>query len=284
MFIKKIFAIILSALFITSCSDAVDDNPLTTTGLGKITGIVTESGTNNPLSFAQIKTYPPTTEIYSEIDGTFIINNVNPGEYTVYAYIEGHDGDSVSIMIQQSDSVNINFQLVSFKEYLDYYPLDIGNYWVYNQVYSVEIKSDTLINGVSYRVIGEAWLASGELYDTRYERVDSNSALVYRFYPEYNKDFIIDSLPAKAGQKFTSNMFYRTFYISDVCVSICSSIETNTVLGYLTKVKNLYHFCALDQPHYFMAKGIGITYIWYFRNTQVHLNYAVIRGVEYGEI
>lgn len=279
--------IILVILSITACKNDKEHNPIMPVPNGKIMGIVLEAGTDLPLSDAKITTFPQTTETHSDSVGYFFLDNLNPGDYMVYALKPGYDYDSIFITVQSDLTSDAEIRLINFSEYLDYYPLDIGNYWMYSAVYSAEVMKDTIINNLTYRLIKEISLNSGLIKEVRYERIDTISAMVYRYYPFYDKEFIIDSLAAKSGQSFTSNMFVYPSVMTQgfrICNSFCFGIETKYLFGRYCDIKNLWHLCATDQPQYIMAKGIGIIYIAYWRAPTYSLKYARIRGVEYGEL
>lgn len=82
---------------------------------------------------------------------------------------------------------------------LSYYPLQIGNYWEYHagdRHINVKVASDTLLpNGKQYRVIISRSLPDQEILQTRYERIDSLDAKIYRFTSD-NGEYIIDDLKA----------------------------------------------------------------------------------------
>jgi len=168
------------------------------------------------------------------------MDNITPGDYMIYAHKPGFDYDSIFITVQADLTSEAEIRLINFSEYLDYYPLDIGNYWEYYQgstpVYSIEIVSDTTVNNPHYFVSVFKSLPGGSYIEIGLERIDSNSALVYRYFPYYEMEMIIDSLPAKAGQKFRSNMLndpYRTFY------SYCYGIEDENILGEMRLTRSL---------------------------------------------
>jgi hypothetical protein len=279
--------IIIIILIITACKSDKEQNPIVPVSIGKIQGFIVEAGTDLPLSEVKITTYPKTKEILSDSIGYFSMDNITPGDYMIYAHKPGFDYDSIFITVQADLTSEAEIRLINFSEYLDYYPLDIGNYWMYSSYYSAEVTADTIINCLTYQIIKEIYLSSGELKEVRYERIDTLSAMVYRYYPFFEKEFIIDSLAAKPGQSFTSNMFVFPNPMTQgfrICNSYCFEVSSRTLFGKIFEVKFLQHFCATDQPQYHMAKGIGITYISYWRSPTIPLKYARIRGLEYGEI
>jgi hypothetical protein len=284
MFLIKFFtASFLILIILTSCSSEKESNPVLTVYKGTIKGFVYDATTNAPIYYAKISTDPPTKENYTGPDGEFVLNDILAGDYIVDAHRDGFDNDTTFITIQHKDTINTVFTLQDFSIYLDYYPLEIGNYWEYwtpnNPANSIEIVSDTIIGNVNYYV--SIFRSFSSTYkETRFERIDTLNALVYRYFPLEEKEMIIDSLPAKQGQRFTSNMFLDW----DVCSSYCSDIEEINIFSEIRKLRYLSHDCGQDLPWYQILKGIGLySYGWPRPPGGVTLKYAIINGVEYGE-
>ena len=283
IFTKYFVASFLFFTMLTSCSNEpvpVSSNPILK---ANIKGKVLDVDTGEPIYEATIFTIPPSTEVQTGIDGNFLLNDIEPKDYMVYSHLQGFDEDSVFISLHNGDTAIVNLHLNNFSEYLDYYPLDIENYWEYwdgdSPVFSAEIISDTMISSKMYRVIQEKSLVTQNI-GYRYERADENYAQVYRFFPSEEKEMIIDSLPAKVGQVFTSNMFYDP---ERICCSLCSYITEEQIFKDTMKVRSLYHVCATDLPRYQLVKGIGLYSTAFWRTGGYKLKYAIIKGVEYGE-
>lgn len=282
IFTKYFAASFLFLAILTSCSnepEPVSSNPILK---ANIKGKVLDVDTDEPIYEATIFTIPSSTEAQTGIDGDFILNDIQPRDYVVYGHLQGFDEDSVFISLHNGDTANVNLYLNNFGEYLDYYPLDIGNYWEYwtvnNPVSSIEIISDTLINNITYHVSIFKSLPSGNLTETRFERIDSIKALVYRYFQLEEK--IIDSLSAKQGERFTSNMFLEW----GVCTSFCTNIEETNIFGEIRKLRYMSHDCGQDLPWYQILKEIGLySYGWPRPPSGVTLRYAIIKGVEYGK-
>ncbi|HSW55408.1 MAG TPA: carboxypeptidase regulatory-like domain-containing protein [Ignavibacteriaceae bacterium] len=281
--LKFFTASFLFLIILTSCSNEPESNPVLTVYKGTIKGFVYDATTNAPIYYAKISTQPPTKETYTGADGEFILSDILVGDYIVDAHRDGYDNDTTFVTIQHKDTVSTNFLLQDFSIYLDYYPLEIGDYWEYwsgnSPGFSAEVISDTMIAGKVYRIIKERSLVSQNI-GYRYERVDEYNALVYRYFLFEEKEMIIDSLPAKQGQRFTSNMFLDW----DVCSSYCSNIEERNIFGEIRKLRYLSHDCGQDLPWYQILKGIGLySYGWPRPPGGYTLKYAIIKGVEYGE-
>jgi hypothetical protein len=238
MFIRIISAALCLLFILASCSNESESNPVLTVYKGTIKGFVYDATTNQPIYYAKITTQPPTKETYTGSDGEFILNDILAGDYIVDAHKDGFDNDTTFVAIQQKDTINTVFALQDFSIYLDYYPLEIGNYWEYwssnEPRYSLEVISDTVISGKIYWVIEHKNITS-QYVEFRYERVDAHNALVYRYFPSENQELLIDSMAAKVGQGFTSNMFFDPYR---TCTSTCYTMEEKEIFGEIWTVRN----------------------------------------------
>lgn len=95
-----IFYIILSIFFI-GCSEELIDTEIK----GKIEGIVKKAGTDEPLSNVKINTNPTTSEVYTDDLGSFVINDVPVGDYSLKAELEGYLLSYKSINIVNREQV-----------------------------------------------------------------------------------------------------------------------------------------------------------------------------------
>jgi hypothetical protein len=281
MILLKLFtASFLFVIIFISCSNEPEPNPIIPVAKGTIKGFVYEANTNTPIYYAVITTNPYTKEIFTNIDGSFILNDITTGDYVVFAYQEGYDNDSTFVTVMDMDTATANLSLINFSEYLDYYPLDIGNYWEYwngvSPTYSIEIVSDTIINNILYYVSVYKILHIGNYSEIRFERLDTYNALAYRIYPYAQTEVLIDSLPAKAGQTFKNSMLMDWDGIS-----YCWSIENEEIFGVVRSVRRL-SYLGQHLPLYKIVKGIGLYSFGYFLDEHI-LKYAIINGVEYGQ-
>lgn len=91
---------------------------------------------------------------------------------------------------------------------------------------------------------------------------------------------IIDSLPAKANQNFSRNMFYDLYKI---CFSYCIDIVEKEVFGKLRKIRLLKQNCGTELAEYHIVEGIGLYKTFFWRTGRYTIKYVRIRGIEYGE-
>ena len=94
--IFKISTLFLFLLLLSSCSEDLVDKVQTAT----LKGIVIKKGTNQPIKNAKVFTTPSTQTVFTKEDGSFVIDNLPLGDYSVRAELTGY---------------LTNFQGVSFK-------------------------------------------------------------------------------------------------------------------------------------------------------------------------
>lgn len=88
------------ALAAVGCKDATLEPDLT----GTITGTVFDADTNEPLARAQITTSPPTSAPLTNENGTFRLEDVATGNYTVTASRPGYQSSSVTIAVTENQA------------------------------------------------------------------------------------------------------------------------------------------------------------------------------------
>ncbi|AZI68041.1 hypothetical protein EIB71_10340 [Kaistella daneshvariae] len=101
--IYKILFFLIVAFSVSSCSEDLVDVVQT----GTLKGVAIKKGTNQPLKNVKIFTTPSTETVFTKEDGTFVIENVPLGDYSVRAEISGY------ITSFQGVSLKSNMQVVS---------------------------------------------------------------------------------------------------------------------------------------------------------------------------
>jgi hypothetical protein len=175
---------------------------------------------------------------------------------------------------------------------LSYYPLQNGNMWQYKiSSYDWSTPSwGTKYN--TYLVTGDSILPNGKTYKLilltvqmqdytgtyyQFERIDSRYSYEYEYY--------IDSLYSQVGDSCAA-MRLEVLHLSGAKITVLSSLEEDTVLGYIKSVKKFEAVPEMSNPFsYRLAQGIGLIDSWYtfdFGSTHDTLLYARIAGTEYG--
>ena len=183
---------------------------------------------------------------------------------------------------------------------LSFYPLNTGNYWEYKEIefegpyifetnyFAVTVTGDTLLtNGKYYKIIEKQYLHSSEI-NFVFERVDSLTGNVYRYYneiyPDYHKDeYLIDSLRSQVGDSCAAQ---RLFSFMLTPLTIFWSEEMDSLFNRERHVKYYVHASYIPVYDYKLVKGIGLYKLtdWgEIRSTRIELIYANINGVKYGD-
>ena len=179
----------------------------------------------------------------------------------------------------------------SVNEAIKYYPLNNGNYWEYDHSigelggayttspnYWLNVIGDTLFpNGKTYKKIKQVFFSDGFII-WRYERIDSTTFAVYRFFN--GVEYKIDSLSAKPGDKIICSRFNIPF----IKFTNCMSEGEETWFNQQYMVKTMMDPTSSMNYQYKLVEGLGycysVSYEIIFQATK--LTYAKINGVEYG--
>jgi len=191
---------------------------------------------------------------------------------------------NITNLYSQSDSV------------LDFYPLQVGNYWQYHVIFDSAFDyEDTTY--YSYReVVGDTVMLNGQTYfaiqgnnefsnysNTEFLRVDTGTGCIMEYDAEApNGEILHDSLYMMVGDTFTEP--YRFTIIE------CTSIDTVNILAHEQIVKS-FRMPIINLSYvYKLAYGLGVIYwrsvvvdIVYASRTS-EITYAKINGQEYGSL
>lgn len=99
---------LLCVFTLSSCAEELIDKSIT----GTIKGTVVKKGSNEPLANVKIYTAPTTETIFTGADGTFLLEKVPVGDYTVKAELEGYLLKVEAANLKNQDqTVNIVFEM-----------------------------------------------------------------------------------------------------------------------------------------------------------------------------
>ncbi len=113
--IFKIIALLFFLITFISCSEDLVDQVQT----GTLKGIVIRKGTNQPIKNAKVFTTPSTETVFTKDDGSFLIENIPLGDYSVRAELTGYlttfqgvnfknSNQVVSVVFEMSDDDSLN--------------------------------------------------------------------------------------------------------------------------------------------------------------------------------
>ncbi len=193
----------------------------------------------------------------------------------------------------------------SNSEYLEFYPLNIGNYWEYEEVvmtyelpwwlpnfdttfYSVTVASDTILdNGQSYFILLEHRVVNDDnFYHSSFERIDSLSGNVYRYTGYIEKyECLIDSLKAELGDTIKANR--PQFGSDDRPIIVFSKDTSENIFNEYRRMKYFESFAdfIVNPFQYGLIQNIGlyeISWSFDFGWHKDRLIYAEINNQKYG--
>ncbi len=101
-----IFVLFLTLLLTGCIEDKVE--PIL---VGSIQGLVITKALAEPIQDVEITTAPVTSVVYTDANGSFLINNVPEGEYTVIARVEGYTHEAVKVNVIQNKITEVTIKL-----------------------------------------------------------------------------------------------------------------------------------------------------------------------------
>ncbi len=180
-------------------------------------------------------------------------------------------------------------------EVLNFYPIAIGNKWVYDKVtveqnpypnyyhtiITKEVLGDTIApNGKQYYKVNDATIWESSVL----ERVDSLEGKVYRYYEDLSlpeNEYLAYDLLAEVGD--TVNSFRPGF--NTVMFTTMFAESTFNKWG-MTKPKKVFQEYTLHPPIFSLTQYIGLDSIYFyfdFGDTWITLKGCIIDGVVYGD-
>ncbi len=192
-------------------------------------------------------------------------------------------------------SISIIKSLPTSEAEYSWFPLSVGNKWLFNSYWSeenmgfpptstfagttyMEVIKDTVIQNKSYFVV-ENNLLTHMIFKTRmFLRVDSTNGLVYRYWEDFNGEFLFHNLNAEIGDvipnpEFPDNPYY-----------ILINEDPIFFLGKQTYIRNYMEFLPCGCSHS-LIKGFGLsqTHFNEFGGSDDYLKGCVINGIVYGD-
>ena len=107
---KTLYNILFLFILFFFCHSCSEDlvGKITT---GTITGKVVKKGTNTPIANVKIYTSPTTQTVFSGTDGTFKLENVPLGDYSVKAELTGYLASFQGVNLKTENAVSVVFEL-----------------------------------------------------------------------------------------------------------------------------------------------------------------------------
>ena len=106
---NNIIILIISVLAIAACSENQIDGSRT----GSINGKVVAQGTNSNLENVKISTNPSSSTTFSDIDGNFVLSNVEVQTYSVQAELSGYVTTFESVTVVEDEASTVAFEMIT---------------------------------------------------------------------------------------------------------------------------------------------------------------------------
>ncbi|MFZ1279412.1 MAG: T9SS type A sorting domain-containing protein [Ignavibacteriaceae bacterium] len=195
-----------------------------------------------------------------------------------------------------TDSITIIKSLPISQDLFEFYPLAVGDYWIYKVIdwsypyydedtYTRKVVSnETLSNNKQYFKIEEKYYNSPYTKFV-YERIDTSSGMVYRFDSECSNpdsEKVIDDFNSEVGD---SLLLQRYTMCWDSIQTYFSEESTLPVFSEQRETRR-FDYNWLEGHTHLLAKGLGIINMGYgydFGFTNYNLNGCVIDGEVYGD-
>ncbi len=194
------------------------------------------------------------------------------------------------------DSVLVIKSLPIPEDVFSFYPLSVGNYWVYNVTdwsypyYDEDtftkkvISKEILSNGKEYFKIEEKYYNSSYI-NYVYERVDSAKGIIYQFNsdcPNPDSEKVIDDFTAEVGDSILIQRFTMCW---DSILTKFSDSGSEIIFNENRNFRT-YEYSWLVSYNYKLAQGIGLYNIrngYDFGESYFTLNGCVIDDIVYGD-
>jgi len=193
------------------------------------------------------------------------------------------------------DSVLVIKSLPIPEDVFSFYPLSVGNYWVYNvfdwsypyyshYIYTRKVVSkEILSNSKEYFVIEETENNYPAIF-TVFERVDSMNGKILRYEENCStpdNEIIIEDFMAEVGDSILIGRFSH-------CSGILSLFEQEGTMDIFSQVKNYrnFRYDYLQSFGHRLVQGFGIHSIsvsYDFGNTGYTLKGCIVNGIVYGD-
>ena len=193
------------------------------------------------------------------------------------------------------DTIEVIKNLPIPEEVLDYYPLAIGNKWIYDEVTYVQDPYPNYYHSILVKeVFGDTIAANSKHYfkvndetiweTSVLERVDTTDGKVYRYYEDPalpDNEYVAYDLLAEVGDTISSfRMGFNTVLFTTMYA------EATFEKWGQTKPKKVFEEYTLHPPIFSITQGFGVDSIYFyfdFGDTWITLKGCIIDGVIYGD-
>lgn len=193
-----------------------------------------------------------------------------------------------------SDTIKVIKTLPVSPEVFEYYPLAIGNRWIYHwsdwwdggyeqNIYIRQVTSKEVMDNKEYYKL-EEYFVNKENISIKFERIDSLSGLIYQYDNDCaDKERIIDDLSAQPGDSIFIARFYNCGY---QLPSFFAEEKINNVLNNNVFTRRFDEFMTDNAYSYILAKGFGLTNVengYFAGRITFRILGCIINGIVFGD-
>jgi len=162
------YASLLLSLLVALAVVGCDEETVGPETRGSIEGQVQDASTNEPISGASITTSPPTQSVLSDDDGTFALNDVSTGNYTVEVSKTDYQTRNVTVNVRENQTASATVLLErgdDFGTQTDSLTAEVTN-WYNDSVNRDSTGADSIFADVEYSVrnVGDVPIRRYEVY------------------------------------------------------------------------------------------------------------------------
>lgn len=162
------YASLLLSLLVALAVVGCDEETVGPETRGNIEGQVQDASTNDPIAGASITTSPPTQSVLSGNDGTFTLNDVSTGNYTVEVSKTDYQTRNVTVNVRENQTASATVLLErgdDFGTQTDSLTAEVTN-WYNDKVNRDSTGADSIFADVEYSVrnVGDVPIRRYEVY------------------------------------------------------------------------------------------------------------------------
>ena len=162
------YASLLLSLLVALAVVGCDEETVGPETRGNIEGRVQDASTNDPIAGASITTSPPTQSVLSGNDGTFTLNDVSTGNYTVEVSKTDYQTRNVTVNVRENQTASATVLLErgdDFGTQTDSLTAEVTN-WYDDRINRDSTGEDSVFVNVEYGVrnVGDVPIRRYEVY------------------------------------------------------------------------------------------------------------------------
>lgn len=159
---------LLFCLLVFALAAGCDEETIGPQTQGDIEGVVQDAKTNEAIARANVTTSPPTQSVLTDEDGTFAIEGIPTGDYTIDVTKSNYESRAVQVKVQENKTTSAEILLEredDFGPQADSLTAQVTN-WYNDRINRDSTGADSIFVDVEYsaRNVGDVSIRGYELY------------------------------------------------------------------------------------------------------------------------